>query len=82
MLELHTSKQSFIIKLQEVISRTSLSRSTIYSKLDNKSSQYDPDFPASIKLGASSVGWLELEIEEWINDKVKQRDLLKKKVNQ
>lgn len=79
MFEKHIPTQSIIIRLRDVISRTSLSRSTIYSKLDQNSSQYDPSFPSSIKLGASSIGWLEVEVNEWINNKIKQRDQLKQR---
>ncbi|EOF6573670.1 helix-turn-helix transcriptional regulator, partial [Salmonella enterica] len=30
-------------------------------------------FPKSIKIGPSSVAWLESEIEEWINQKLNSR---------
>jgi len=31
-------------------------------------------FPKPVKLGVRAVGWKESEIDEWIEDKVKQRD--------
>jgi prophage regulatory protein len=31
-------------------------------------------FPRSIKIGPSSVAWLESEIDEWINLKLSGRD--------
>jgi prophage regulatory protein len=39
---------------------TTLSRSTIYRLMKNKA------FPASIRLSANSVGWLESDVEQWI----------------
>jgi prophage regulatory protein len=77
MFEYPKTPQSIIIRLKEVITWTGLSRTTIYNKLNSKSSQFDSNFPSQIQLGASSVGWLELEINEWINNRIKQRDQMK-----
>ncbi|HBA1391560.1 TPA: AlpA family phage regulatory protein, partial [Citrobacter koseri] len=30
-------------------------------------------FPRSIKIGPSSVAWLESEIDEWVNEKLSAR---------
>jgi prophage regulatory protein len=49
-----------ILRLAEVKKRTGLSRSTIYSRVDNQS------FPRSISLGGRAVGWVEAEIENWL----------------
>lgn len=54
-----------ILRLNNVKEKTGLSRSTIYSKIQNG------EFPKQIKLGARMVGWIENEIEEWLLDKVK-----------
>lgn len=82
MFEYNKIPQSVIIRLKEVITRTGLSRTTIYNKLNNKSSQFDPNFPSRIQLGASSVGWVELEVNEWIHNRIKQRDQMKQGANQ
>ena len=50
-----------IIKLPEVQSLTSLSRSAVYQKMK------DLEFPHSIPLGARAVGWRYSQIIEWIN---------------
>jgi prophage regulatory protein len=58
-----------ILRLKEVQDRTGLSKSTIYSRINPKSSLYDSGFPKQIKLGSSacaSVGWLEESLNEWI----------------
>ena len=59
-----------ILRRQQVQSRTGLARTTIYDKLDVKSGRHDPSFPRQIKIGSNSVGWLESEIEAWIQSRV------------
>jgi len=53
-----------IIRLPEVIKSTGLARSTIYKKISAK------EFPESISLGVKSVGWLEGDIQKWIEDRI------------
>ena len=53
-----------IVKRQEVEAITSLSRSSIYAKMENGT------FPKAIKLSQRSVGWLEHEIQEWLKNRV------------
>ncbi len=54
-----------IIRLPQVKQRTGLSRSTIYALI--KAGQ----FKAPISLGARAVGWLESDISEFIEDRIK-----------
>lgn len=54
------SRKVQILKRREVEAMTTLSRSTIY-RLMNAGK-----FPASIRLSANSVGWLESDVERWI----------------
>jgi len=49
-----------ILRLPAVKARTGLSRSTIYSRISSGT------FVAPIKIGPHSVGWLESEVEAWI----------------
>jgi prophage regulatory protein len=51
---------AIIIRLPEVITRTGLSRSTIYSQISRG------DFPKGIPISQRTRGWLAQEIEEWI----------------
>lgn len=53
-----------ILKLKEVCERTALSRSTVYLWIA------EGRFPAAINLGNRSVGWLESEVSEWINERI------------
>ena len=53
-----------ILRLPTVKARTGLSRSTIYSRIS------DGNFVRPVKIGPRSVGWLESEIEAWIQSQV------------
>ncbi len=53
-----------IIRLPEVKARTGLSRSSIYAFMSTE------DFPKSISLGARAVGWLEGDIELWLERRI------------
>ena len=55
-----------IIRLPEVKAATGLARSTIYKKMSERS------FPAQILLGQKSVGWLESDIQNWIQERISQ----------
>ena len=55
-----------IIRLPEVMMATGLARSTIYKKITEKT------FPNQIPLGPKSVGWLETDIQSWIQEQVMQ----------
>ena len=58
--------EKIILRLKEVVVITGLSKSTIYAKLKQGTSQYDSKFPKRIKLGARAVGWLKEDILEWL----------------
>ena len=53
-----------IWRLPDVMSRTGLSRSTIYDLIG------DGKFPAQIKLGPRAVGWVANEIADWIEERI------------
>jgi len=55
-----------LIKRQDVEALTTLSRSTIYSRLDTKSPYYDPEFPLPIQLSPYSVAWVEQEVIDYV----------------
>lgn len=59
-----------ILRRKEVEARTGLSRTTIYDKLNPKSPRHDPTFPKQISLGAESVGWIEAELNAWIESRI------------
>ncbi len=51
---------TLILRLPEVKKRTGLSRSTIYSRVDQRT------FPLPISLGGRAIGWLEAEVNDWL----------------
>ena len=53
-----------LIRLKEVMTRTGLSRSSIYAQIQNGT------FPKSISIGERSVAWIEQEISDWIDAKI------------
>ncbi len=56
-----------IIRLRTVLSRTGLSRSTIYRKIAEET------FPAQLKISANGTGWRESDINQWIANPVSWR---------
>ena len=57
-----------LIKLKEVMTATGLSRSYIYALAQQNI------FPKPIKLSERASAWVEVEIEEWIQSKISQRN--------
>ena len=53
-----------ILRLPAVKTRTGLSRSTIYLRVSQGT------FPKSVSLGARAVGWVESEIQEWLQRQI------------
>lgn len=53
-----------IIRLPDVVKSTGLARSTIYKKISLG------EFPKSISLGTTSVGWLESDVQQWIESRI------------
>jgi prophage regulatory protein len=56
---------SQILRLEQVKGRTGLSRSSIYLRIA------EGKFPKQVSLGSRAVGWVDIEIQEWI-DQAKQ----------
>lgn len=54
-----------IIRLSEVVTRVGLCRASIYNLIKAN------DFPAQIQLGLNSVGWIESEVQTWIDNRIK-----------
>ncbi len=61
-------KEKFL-RLSDVKERTGLSRSTIYLNISKGT------FPRHISLGARCVGWLESEIDAWVQARINQRSI-------
>ena len=53
-----------ILRLPDVKRSTGLSRSTIYLRIGQGT------FPKPVSLGGRAVGWLEAEIQEWLQRQI------------
>ena len=57
------------IKLRDVMELTSLSRATIYRFIA------EGRFPKQVNLGGYSVAWVESEVMEWLEERIRERDV-------
>jgi prophage regulatory protein len=55
-----------ILRLPVVKARTGLSRSTIYVRASTGT------FPKPVSLGGRAVGWVESEIQQWLEQRIEQ----------
>jgi prophage regulatory protein len=53
-----------ILRLPDVRAITGLSRSTIYLRIARG------EFPRPVELGGPAVGWLEAEVQEWLQRRI------------
>ena len=53
-----------ILRLSTVKAITGLSRSTIYLRMS------EGTFPEKISLGSRAVGWLETEVQDWLDERI------------
>ena len=53
-----------ILRLPAVKARTGLSRSTIYLRIS------EGRFPKPVSLGGRAVGWVEAEVDDWLNEQI------------
>ena len=62
-------KKDRFLRLSDVKERTGLSRSTIYLEISKGK------FPRNVPLGSRCVGWLESEIDAWVQTRINQRSI-------
>ncbi len=60
------TKSARILRLPDVELKTGRPCSSIYWMMANNT------FPSPIKLGQRSVGWLESEVDQWIDERIKE----------
>lgn len=53
-----------ILRLPGVTASTGLSRSTIYLRISQG------EFPTPVKLGGRAVGWVQTEVQEWLQRQI------------
>lgn len=57
-----TPSQGRILRINSVLERTGLCRSTLYRKIGNGS------FPRQVKISVRCAGWREADIEQWLRN--------------
>ena len=51
-----------ILRLNKVLDRTGLSRSTLYRKIERRT------FPRQVRISERCVGWREGDVESWLRN--------------
>lgn len=64
-----------VLRLPEVITISGYQRSSVLAKARTG------EFPAPIRLGPNSIGWIESEILDWLRERMAARDASAKTVN-
>lgn len=59
---------TILLKMPEVRAKTGLSKSHAYA-LAQKG-----EFPKPVKLSAHASAWVEAEVDQWIEDRIAERD--------
>lgn len=57
-----------ILRLAEVIKKTGLSRSMLYKLMKSRA------FPLNLHISMKSVGWVDSEVEKWMENRLEMRD--------
>ena len=53
-----------VLRLPQVLALTGLSRSTVYSLID------EHRFPKQVKLSERAAGWVASDVERWLNERI------------
>jgi prophage regulatory protein len=56
------------VRLAEVLRTTGLPRATLYELIDKRR------FPRQVRLGGKAVGWIEGEVQDWLQARISERD--------
>lgn len=57
-----------LIRLKEVMACTGLGRTSVYKFMSENR------FPQSVSLGDRAVAWVESEVQDWILERIGERD--------
>lgn len=63
----HTT-ETRLLRIADVKRKVGLSQSLIYKKIS------DGEFPAPVPIGGRAVAWLEAELDDWIAQRVAERE--------
>ena len=60
------SEGSRFLRIEEVVTRIGLGRTSVYNRINPLHPDFDPTFPQRIPLGRRAVGFRESDLEQWI----------------
>lgn len=69
-----TFQMNQLLNIKQVVLFVGVCRSTIYEMMDENSPYYDPTFPKKVKITQNRIGWSAWEINQWIEDKLANRE--------
>ena len=61
-----------VLRIEDVSRKSGCGRGLIYKQIAAGT------FPRPLKIGPQAVGWLESEIDQWIEERVRERDTAEK----
>ena len=62
----HLRPIASVVRLPQLTQMMSLSRSSVYLRINEKSDYFDPDFPKPVRLGKKAMGWLQSDINKYL----------------
>lgn len=63
-----TQRERRILRRSDVEQKTGLKRAFLYNLMSQGK------FPKSVRIGVRAVGWDAMEVDQWIADRLKDRD--------
>ncbi|WP_428827180.1 helix-turn-helix transcriptional regulator [Azonexus sp. IMCC34842] len=63
-----------ILRLGELCAKLQVSKATVYSWMNSGSKNFNPHFPRPVRLGRTSVGWIQCEVHEFLRKRIAERD--------
>jgi prophage regulatory protein len=60
--------------MQRLLSKTQVREVVLYSPAHIARLEAAGQFPKRVRLGAGRVGWVEEEVQHWLNVKIAERD--------
>ena len=60
-----------ILRMKQLQARIGIRRSAVYYKLDKNSPHHDPTFPSPVKISTRCVGWIENEVNEYLESRIR-----------
>ena len=61
-----------LLRKSDVLAKTGLSESRLYVLMDDEDEA--KAFPRPVRIGSRAVAWVQSEIDEWIHDRISERN--------